>query len=346
MGAVVSSEIALGEARAAVEPGDRGSSRAAQGFGADLMARVDQLAERALGSPAPGPLWSLCAHDDRFPPGIAELYDAPPAIFGCGDGDRVARLGREPAVAVVGARRATPGGREVTYRIARDVAAGGVTVVSGMAYGIDAAAHRGSLSAHGLTVAVLAGSPNVPYPAAHMALHREIAARGLVISEFPPGSRVAKWSFPARNRLIAALARVTVVVEGRDGSGATHTTEFATQLGRQVAAVPGNVMSSLSALPNSLLYDGAHLVRDGRDLLDLVCGPGRHGGVRALATDAGVDPQLRVVLEAVRSGAATAEAVCEHLTGVDGVAARRALGRLELLGLVRRDESGRYVAAG
>ncbi|MBJ7348008.1 MAG: DNA-protecting protein DprA, partial [Thermoleophilaceae bacterium] len=188
-------------------------------------------------------LTSVCRHDALYPLGLHDLCDAPQVIHICGDVNRLKQLTKQPTVAVVGARRATAQGREVAYRLGRETAAAGVTVVSGMAFGVDAAAHRGALAADGQTIAVLAGAPSRAYPSSNAALHREIIADGLVISEFPPGAKVARWSFPARNRLIAALAQLTVIVEGRRGSGSIHTAEFAAELGRMVAAVPGSVVS-------------------------------------------------------------------------------------------------------
>lgn len=344
MGALVAREIGQDEAKRVACVGRGDLRHSGPGVDDDLADRVARMRDRVFERSSAASVWPLCVHDEAFPRALGDLTDGPRVVFGCGTAESLAQLDSEPAVALVGARRASPGGREIAYRLGRELAAAGVTVVSGMAFGVDAAAHRGALSAAGLTVAVLAGSPGTAYPAAHAALHRQIAESGIVLSEYPPGARVARWGFPARNRLIAALARVTVAVEGREGSGALHTTEFASQLGRVVAAVPGTVTSPLSALPNGLLYDGAQLVRDGRDLLELLFGPQLPQSALFQAPGPDLDPELSAVLEAVREGAFTPADVAAALAAVTPVEARRMLGRLELLGAVRREGSGGYVA--
>lgn len=304
--------------------------------------RLDGLRKRLIRRQSTVPVTVLCTHDEQYPASLLDLPDAPKAVYVSGKATLLGRLNAEPAVAVVGARKASPPGREIAYRLGRELASAGVTVVSGMAFGIDAAAHRGALAGNGLTVAVLAGSPGSAYPSAHTGLHRQIADCGLVISEYPPGAKVMKWGFPARNRLIAALAAASVVVEGKRGSGALHTTEFATQLGRMVAAVPGGVISPLSEAPNDLLYDGAHMVRDGRDALELLFGPLAQSELPLQTLD-DVDPELRPVLEAIRMGARSPHDVARIVTGVSAAEINLRLGQLELLGRVRRDIAGAYV---
>jgi DNA processing protein len=302
----------------------------------------------------PGPLRSavasaglaaVCRHDERFPPGLrcdpggpAVLYVAGraarlPELVGGSDGD-----GLPPAVAIVGARRATPDGAEIARSLARGLAAAGVTVVSGMAIGIDAAAHAGALDACGPTLAVLGGGPDVAYPRAKQWIHRALVERHCVVSEMPPGFRPFKWSFPARNRIIAGLARITVVVEAAERSGSLITADFATQLGRDVAAVPGRVTSLQSRGTNALIVDGATLVRDARDVLDLLFGAG--GGAAAFDAAGGLEPRLRDVLRAIDSGHDTIAALARTPEAAHDAAV--ALTELELLGLVRRDPGGRY----
>ena len=150
------------------------------------------------------------------------------------------------------------------------------TVLSGMAFGIDACAHRGALES-GRSVAVLGCGPDVAYPAAHRSLWRRIQENGLVLSELPPGTGAWRWSFPARSRIMAALAGLTVVVEAAEGSGSLGTAEIAADLGREVGAVPGPVSSRVSAGPNCLLSDGANVVRGAEDVLDVLLGPGVRG---------------------------------------------------------------------
>jgi DNA processing protein len=147
-----------------------------------------------------------------------------------------------------------------------------VVVVSGLAFGIDGCAHRGALEA-GLTVAVLGCGPDIAYPASHRSLWRQIAEQGLVLSELPPGTGAWRWTFPARNRIVAGLCGMTVVVEAARRSGSLVTADLAADHGRDVGAVPGPVNSRVSAGPNDLLAAGACLVREARDVLDVVAGP-------------------------------------------------------------------------
>jgi DNA processing protein len=195
-----------------------------------------------------------------------------------------------------------------------------MVVVSGMAFGIDACAHRGALET-GLTVAVLGCGPDVAYPAAHRSLWRRIGERGLVLSELPPGTGAWRWTFPARNRVMAALAGMTVVVEAAERSGSLITADLATDLGRDLGAVPGPVSSRSSAGPNSLLAGGACLVRDAQDVLDAMLGP----GMSAPTAPAGppIDSLGVDVLDAVERGEDTCDAIAEalELTGAEAAAA-------------------------
>jgi DNA processing protein len=199
-----------------------------------------------------------------YPPLLTELHDPPRRLFVRGGPPAV--LG-EGAVAVVGARSCSAYGAEVARSVARDLAAAGLVVVSGLARGIDAEAHRGALEAGGRTVAVLGCGIDRDYPRAHADLARRIAASGAVVSEYPPGTEPAPWRFPARNRIIAALARATVVVEARSRSGALGTVDFALELGREVFAVPGEITAALSAGTNDLLRQGAAPLLTADDVL-------------------------------------------------------------------------------
>ena len=253
------------------------------------------------------------------------------------------------AVAVVGTRRASADGLEVARELGRGLAAAGITVVSGMALGVDSAAHAGALEAGGPTVAVLAGGADRASPASKRALHRELAARHCVLSELPPGFAPHRWCFPARNRTIAALAAATVVVEAAERSGSLITAEIAADLGREVAAVPGSPLAWRSAGTNALLRDGATLVRDARDVLDAVLGvTGMDSGGTAerrridpLAGFSGIDPSLRAVLASVVAGRDTVAALAPTPGDVGPIVA--ALSELELLGALRRVAGGRYV---
>jgi DNA processing protein len=216
-------------------------------------------------------------------------------------------------------------------------------VISGMALGVDSAAQTGALDGGGLSVAVLASGAETAYPRSKQALHRRLVERGLVVSEMPPGTRPWKWAFPARNRTIAGLGDLTVVVEAAERSGSLITAELAMKLGREVAAVPGPVTSTISAGSNSLLRDGALLVRDAQDVLDALYGVGAAPAVRR-ADVTELEPHLAVLLDAVAEGRDT---VASLAGGSPDDAARAMVGlsELELRGLVRRGAGGRYAVS-
>ncbi len=212
---------------------------------------------------------AACGCSAAYPPGLRDLPDPPAVLHWLGD----ARLLGTAGVGIVGARRASAYGLEVARGLGRGLAATGLTVVSGMAMGVDSAAHAGALEA-GVTIAVLATGADRPYPANGFGLHRRILAAGCVVSELPPGTEPRRWAFPARNRIIAALSRGTVVVEGGERSGSLITADFASELGRFVGAVPGHVTANGSAGPHALLKVGAEVIRSTEDVLDLVHGAG------------------------------------------------------------------------
>jgi DNA processing protein len=222
----------------------------------------------------------VTAEDAEYPSRLLDLYDPPAALFV--RGGPLAEL--DPAVAMVGARNCSDTGREVAEAIARALAVAGVCVVSGGARGVDAAGHGGSLDAGGRTLAVLGSGIDVPYPSQNAGLLERAASAGAVVSEYPPGTRAEPFRFPARNRLVAALAVGVVVVEGAAGSGSMITAEHAMDLGREVFAVPGPVTSELSHVPLSLIREGATMIRGADDLLEDL-------GFRSLVpSNEGVDP--------------------------------------------------------
>jgi DNA processing protein len=199
----------------------------------------------------------------EYPRSLEDLADPPPALF-----LRGAPL--DPAasrVAVVGARRCSSLGREVGIDIGAGLARAGITVVSGAALGIDTAAHEGALKAGGQTIAVLGCGIDVAYPPRNQALLDRIAGSGTVVTEYPPGVPAEPFRFPARNRIVAALAEAVVVVEGARGSGSLITADHALDLGRAVYAVPGPVTSPQSEVPLALIRDGAGMIRGAEDLL-------------------------------------------------------------------------------
>jgi DNA processing protein len=189
----------------------------------------------------------------EFPSLLRELHDPPSRLYVRGS---VALLAQR-AVAVVGARSCSSYGAQVSRTIGRELGAAGVVVVSGLARGVDAEAHRGALEAGGQTVAVLGCGIDRDYPRRHSELASRIVVDGAIVSEYPPGTEPAPWRFPARNRIVAGLCLATVVVEARARSGALITADFALELGREVFAVPGEITAGLSAGTNELLRQGA-----------------------------------------------------------------------------------------
>jgi DNA processing protein len=254
-----------------------------------------------------------------------------------GDVGAATALEGDPGIAIVGARRASSYGVEVSRGLGRSLAATGATVLSGMALGVDSAAHAGALEAGGRSVAILGGGCDVPYPVAKRRLHGELAAGGALVSELPPGTHPRPWTFVARNRLIAALARTVVVVEATRHSGSLITARFARELGVDVAAVPGHITSALAQGTNDLLADGAQVVRDAQDVLDCAYG---FGARQAPGPREQADPRLRPLFEQIAAGCDTVDALTA--SGADVRTVTTALAELELAGLVRRLPGGRY----
>ena len=187
----------------------------------------------------PSEAWSTCRHSSDYPKVLNDLAgQVPVALFGRGDRSRLGTLGERPAVALVGARRASSYGREVGRDLARQLSRAGAAVISGLANGVDAAAHEGALAGAGLTVAVLGCGVDRAYPRRQVGLYERIVEEGLVLSELPCGARPWRWTFPARNRIMAALSMMTVVVEAAERSGSLITAEMAADLQRDVGAVP------------------------------------------------------------------------------------------------------------
>jgi DNA processing protein len=299
-------------------------------------------------------LAAFCVCSTAYPERLRELPDPPAVLHVLGD---PAGIAATDGVAIVGARRASPYGIELARALARGLAAAGVPVVSGMAMGVDSAAHAAALDTGGRTLAVLGCGADRAYPARSRTLHRRIAGDGCVVSELPPGEPPRRWTFPARNRIIAALAAGTVVVEGNERSGSLITADFAIELGRFVAAMPGPVTSRGSGGPHLLIRTGAELVRDAADVLDLLYGAGaRDGGCVVIGTGPrgparaapvepppDLEPRLAELLIAIEEGRGT----FGELAATPDAAATLAidLGELEIRGLVRRVFGGRYIRA-
>jgi DNA processing protein len=198
-----------------------------------------------------------------YPAQLATLDDAPPLLYVLGD----VSLLHAPQLAIVGSRHPTAAGRSLAARIARDLAAAGLAITSGLARGIDAAAHEATLTAGGKTIAVCGTGLDICYPAQHRALFDRIAREGLLVSEFPPGTPPRAPNFPQRNRIISGLARGVVVVEAAADSGSLITARHALAQGREVFAVPGSPLNPLAAGCLTLIREGAALVRGAADIL-------------------------------------------------------------------------------
>jgi len=206
------------------------------------------------------PLWD----EDRYPPLLREIHDPPALIYLRGtlpDGE---------ALAVVGARRASPAGRQLTLETCRELASRGIAIVSGLARGIDTAAHQGALEGEGPTVAVLGCGIDHVYPPENSRIFQRIIEQGAIISEYPPGTPPLPGHFPARNRIISGLCRGVLIVEAAERSGSLITADFALEQGREVFAVPGAVFATTSQGVNRLLKDGARLVTEARDILEVL----------------------------------------------------------------------------
>jgi DNA processing protein len=320
-------------------PGVGPALAAAVAEAAATPAEADREAARAAGMGVA----LLGPGDPAYPLPLIHTFDPPPVLYVRGawlPGDVV-------AVAVVGSRRASAYGTLQAGRLARGLAAAGVTVVSGLARGVDTAAHRGALAAPGgRTVAVLGSGLARPYPAENLPLLEEAAARGAVLSEFPLDTPPHALNFPRRNRVLAALALATVVVEASESSGSLITAHLAAELGKDVAALPGRVDAPGSRGANGLLKEGAALVEGPEDVLALLEIPGLSVPVplgRALPGPAlpGDRPADRV-LAALEGEEALAPDSIAAATGLPGPAVRAALADLEIRGAVRAFPGGRF----
>jgi DNA processing protein len=267
----------------------------------------------------------LARSDPAFPARLRSIHDPPPGLFIRGAAPH-SLLG-SPSVAVVGARACSHYGTSVATSLARELTEAGVLVVSGLARGVDGAAHRGALQA-GSTVAVLGCGIDRDYPRAHASLAAEIARDGLIVSEYAPGVEPAPWRFPARNRIVAGLTLATLVIEARERSGALITADLALDEGREVLAVPGEITSQLSRGTNHLLRLGAVPVTCAADVLRVL-------GVEPppAREPPALEPRLELVRSAVADAAATADEVAQA-TGESARVVAAALAELELLGVI------------
>jgi DNA processing protein len=285
----------------------------------------------------------ICRHDPHYPRALTDaagagVGGAPQMLHVAGGIARLRKLLAEPAVAIVGTRTASDYGMEVAHGLARGLAATGVTVVSGLAEGIAAAAHAGALEAEGPTLTVMPGGVDICYPATRRALFRRLQASACAISELPCGCRAGSWAHAARIRIVTALADMVIVVEAGERPSELLSAHLAWATGRIVAAVPGRVSAPSARGPHALLMQGAQLVRDPQDALDILYGVGmRH----APSQRPELESRLRAVLEHVGAGRDTlAKLTAQGAPAQDTLIA---LAELELLGALARGDGGRYV---
>jgi len=314
------------------EPLARAISRAQ---GGDPVRRCLDWVERLGGRVVP-------LESPEYPALLHEIPDPPPVLYVKGD----IACADAPAVAVVGSRHMSPYGRQVAWTLCRDFARVGMTVVSGMARGVDGEAHKAALEAGGGTVAVLGTGLDRPYPPEHVGLFRRIAETGAVISEYPPGTRPLGANFPRRNRIISGLSRGVVVVEAREGSGSLITARLAADQGRMVYAVPGRLDHPGARGSHALIRDGATLIRDAADvvadllpqLIDRLV-PAREAGAAAAPAPEGLAGRI---LGALTADPLTVDALGERLQS-DPATLLGALLEMELGGLVEKLPGNQYI---
>jgi DNA processing protein len=285
---------------------------------------------------APG-VAAICRHDGRYPRALAET-SGPPLLHVAGSVRALCTLTERPVVAIVGSERATDYGRETASWLARGLSASGITVAAMLRDGIAAAAHAGALEANTPGIAIVGGGVDVAFPTRRRSLHRALCAGGCVIAELPCGVRARPWALRAAERIVAALAGVTVVVEAEDRERDLGCARVAASLGRPVAAIPGRVTSPLSQGAHALLRGGANLARGPADVLELL---GLPVSTEAPARERRLAPRLRRTLERVAGGLDTPERLSG--AGMDLADALLALAELELLGVLVRGENGRYL---
>ncbi|MCC6535027.1 MAG: DNA-protecting protein DprA [Burkholderiales bacterium] len=283
-----------------------------------------------------GPQRAIVTRDDpRYPPLLRETPDPPPLLYAAG---RIELLQRE-AIAIVGSRNASAQGMRNAETFAHALAAAGLCVVSGLALGCDAAAHRGGLGAAGSTIAVLGSGIDVVYPRRNAALLEEVLASGLVLSEFPLGTPPLAVNFPRRNRIISGLARGCLVVEAALASGSLVTARIAVDMGRDVFAIPGSIHSPLSRGCHSLIKQGAKLVETADDILQELGVPARGASAPRPPDDA--SPETATLLRALGHDTCDVDTLAER-TGWPVPRLLAALMQGELDGRIGRNADGSY----
>jgi len=281
----------------------------------------------------------LPADDPRFPTPLLAIAACPSELWYCGD---LAAFDA-PAVAIVGSRAASAVALEMATTLAADLARAGIVVVSGLARGVDSAAHRGALD-EGRTIAVLGSGCDVIYPPEHAGLARAIAERGLVLSEYPPGTPPSPHRFPERNRIISGLSRAVVVIEAHEKSGSLITARCALEQGRDVMAVPGNPLTGRNRGGHALIRDGAKIVENAVDILEeLALAPARPGVEAWQVSLCPATSSGDSLLASMAAGEAYDLDGLRERSGLDGARLLPRLLDLELRGFVRRVGGGRFM---
>jgi DNA processing protein len=293
---------------------------------------VRRTAEAQLARATAAGLVAIPIGSPEYPAPLAEIPDPPPVLWL--QGRHAALAG--PAVAIVGSRAASPYGLEMARQLATDLASRGVTIVSGLARGIDSAAHRAAVGADGVTVGVLGSGVDRVYPAEHGELAAAMCQRGAVVAELPPGTPPLPHHFPLRNRLISGMSSAVVVVEASEKSGSLITAGCALEQGREVMAVPGPVRAGRYRGAHALLRDGAKLVETADDILQELCAISAPGAAPGVTLD---DLGLAIGPEVVDF---SLDDVSEW-TGLPAAALLPRLLELELLGRIQRIGGGRFV---
>lgn len=307
--------------------------------GRDALTVAGERARQALQAAATVGLQAVPFGDSRYPALLACIPDPPPVLWTRGELGCLA----SPAVAVIGSRAATPYALQVGRRLAAELAERGIVVVSGLARGVDSAAHEGCLGASGSTVAVIGSGHDQLYPREHEDLARRISAKGLVISELAPGAKPLAEHFPLRNRIISGISLAVVVVEASEKSGSLITAACALRQGRDVMAVPGSVLTGRNRGSHALLKDGAKVVESADDILEdmawMSCSP-RPGGHGKRSSKSLTDDPL---LSCMEIGEVYR---LDDLAAATGISASKLLPRLmelELRGLIEAPGGGRFI---
>lgn len=274
---------------------------------------------------------------DDYPDILRTIHSAPTVLYTMGS---FRDFNSAFCIAMVGTRLATDYGKNTAFNIARELSRNGVTVVSGMAAGIDAKSHEGALSASGSTIAVTACGLDVVYPKSNAGIMKKILNQGAVITEYPLGSPPEKYHFPERNRIISGLSHGTVVVEADIKSGSLITSDYATEQNRDVFAVPGNINSSKSKGTNFLLKDGAHMITSGKDILDFYS-LSHLEELPKTNTEYFEDSPEGKILSAISEEIVNTDVICQK-TGLDAGTVNATLLMLELKGKVMKLSGGRY----